>query len=211
MQCCIILTVNLLTWRKCHLFFTEKQNHLFPHMTYYSALYKKRNFNFYALAFRGTDQVVSSNSLSNDMWTNILQGAGFETAQYNSAVNIAGIVNRNVSGLFMLTGHSLGGGLACAASLATGKNAVTFNPAGLHRTTAERSGGGANWNRADDLITRYVVKGEILNSLQNRGYLGILMPDSIGRLIALEPSVSYPIVLGSVDLHSIDSVLNAKQ
>lgn len=33
MQCCIILTVNLLTWRKCHLFFTEKQNHLFPHMT----------------------------------------------------------------------------------------------------------------------------------------------------------------------------------
>ena len=33
MQCCIILTVNLLTWRKCHLFFTEKQNHLFPRMT----------------------------------------------------------------------------------------------------------------------------------------------------------------------------------
>ena len=103
------------------------------------------------------------------------------------------------------------GGLASTASLATGKNAVTFNPAGLHRMTAERSGGGANWNRADDLITRYVVKGEILNSLQNRGYLGILMPDSIGRLIALEPSVSYPVVLGSVDLHSIDSVLNAKQ
>lgn len=31
-HCCILLTVNLLTGEKCHLFFIEKQNHLFSHM-----------------------------------------------------------------------------------------------------------------------------------------------------------------------------------
>lgn len=59
-------------------------------------------------------------------------------------------------------GHSLGGGLASANALRTGKDAITFNAAGLSKSTRHKlnlSGGTAR-------IDAYVVSGEALDYYQ---------------------------------------------
>ena len=56
-------------------------------------------------------------------------------------------------------GHSLGGGLAAANSLATGKDAITFNAAALSQVTKD----GLNLTNRNGSIFNVVVRGEILN------------------------------------------------
>ena len=47
-----------------------------------------------------------------------------------------------------------------------------------------------------------------LDVFQNSWYSGLFMPDSIGRLIPLEPAVSN---MSGMKRHTIDSVISAKQ
>lgn len=83
----------------------------------------------------------------------------------------------NWNGRLIVTGHSLGGGLASAASIAIRARhsdlvmrTITYNAAGLHRATAERAGG--TLATAGQVPIRAVhVKDEILNSLQSRSRL----------------------------------------
>lgn len=77
------------------------------------------------LAYAGTDFT----SLA-DWKANILQGMGFESAQYTNAIELA-----RSYGSITFTGHSLGGGLASAAAIYTGGTASVFNAAGLHDNT----------------------------------------------------------------------------
>lgn len=60
-----------------------------------------------------------------------MQAFGFRSTQYEQAIDLAIVIHKAVDGNVIFTGHSLGGGLACAASYATGADAVTFNSAGL--------------------------------------------------------------------------------
>ncbi len=89
----------------------------------------------YILAFSETD----ATSLAN--WkANFLQAFGFESGQYTRGINVAiAVYNRysNVS----FTGHSLGGGIALAASVVTGGPAIVFNAAGVHENTVARYAG----------------------------------------------------------------------
>jgi type VI secretion system secreted protein VgrG len=89
----------------------------------------------YVVVFAGTDFT----SLK-DWGTNIGQGAGLETEQYNEAMRIAGKVMANTGGAenVEFAGHSLGGGLASAAAMVTGSKATTINSSGLNPKTAER-------------------------------------------------------------------------
>lgn len=74
-----------------------------------------------------------------DWATNLQQGIGLETKQYNSAMNLAQkVVKTNKLSEVDITGHSLGGGLASAAVAVTGAKGYTFNAAGLHPYTVAR-------------------------------------------------------------------------
>lgn len=107
------------------------------------------------IAFRGS-------TLSGDDWTtNAKQGLGKETFYYTRAQNIAKrIADSPGGGNARFTGHSLGGGLASAAARATGKDATTFNAAGLHQDTVKDP------NSAGQIDAVY-VRGEALTTAQN--------------------------------------------
>ncbi|WP_429503367.1 hypothetical protein [Paraburkholderia youngii] len=61
-----------------------------------------------------------------------------------------------------IAGHSLGGGLCSAASLASGKDCWSFNAAGLHPKTVEHYGGQVTPSN----INAYHVNGDILTVVQ---------------------------------------------
>ena len=80
------------------------------------------------LAFAGTDGMA-------DMDDNRQQAFGKESAQYKMAVKVADFMSKTHGSNLTITGHSLGGGLATTAAVMTGKEAVTFNSAAVHRNT----------------------------------------------------------------------------
>ncbi|HSN97253.1 MAG TPA: Mbeg1-like protein, partial [Candidatus Nanopelagicales bacterium] len=110
------------------------------------------------LVFRGTNE-------AKDWKTNIPQGIGLETDQYNYA-NRLGVAMSDTYGSegFEVSGHSLGGGLATMAVVSSGARGTTFNAAGLHPRSARRAG--ADFSRGADLIDTYAVDGEVLTSVQ---------------------------------------------
>lgn len=112
-------------------------------------------------------------------WTvDFAQGLGTETSQYRSALQYAEQAARQAmndyDGRLIITGHSLGGGLATAAGIRIRAlsefddlkvHVRGYNPAGLHPNTAERAGG--TLTMANNVPTRLEhVKDEVLNSLQ---------------------------------------------
>lgn len=119
----------------------------------------------YVIAFRGTQ--------SAEGWvSNVRQGVGTDSAHYRDALLVADrVAASGLAGRVSFTGHSLGGGLASAASVATGAPSHTFNAAGLHENTiaaadAVRSGYGIE--TAGDVQAWY-VRGEALSSFQDGG------------------------------------------
>lgn len=104
-----------------------------------------------------------------DVNADVAQAMGNDEAFYNQAIDIATRVNQHSGGNVIFSGHSLGGGLATAASLATGARAVVSNPAGVHPDTvadalADR---GLAFEDADGNITTYAVDGDLLTELQD--------------------------------------------
>jgi len=143
------------------------------------------------LSFRGTDDPNDGT----DWWDNILQGGfGVTTGQYDKAMQLAKEL-KNILPNFTVTGHSLGGGLATAAALASDKEAVVFNPAGLHPDFIKENYLGTS--KAGQLVTNYTIDGEILSTLQDKGpiYIPTLpigfkkfdAPSALGTRITLEP------------------------
>ncbi len=151
----------------------------------------------YVLAFAGTDPTSVS-----DWATNVQQGTGQLSAQHLQAIRLAQSLGTAVGpDHLVLTGHSLGGGLASTAAAATGDPAVTFNAAGVHPNTllAAAALGGSHLGVAADQVRNYHVRGELLTTLQNplgsfvdHVPFGIgdnaLAPDALGTQIALVPA-----------------------
>lgn len=151
------------------------------------------------VAYAGT-----SGGLTGPDWqTDFKQAAGLPTEQYKEAVDFANKWKAVAGNNVILTGHSLGGGLASYASIKTGLHATAVNAAplalnhlGLNPAAAKR-------------ITQYYVPGEAL-SVENRinkadvrpGYQipvrgkdSILDPRSIGSNHSLDhvaPSIPAP-------------------
>ncbi|QCW25612.1 DUF2974 domain-containing protein [Lysobacter enzymogenes] len=172
----------------------------------------------YVLAYSGTDE-------GKDWLTNFRQGLGFEDAQYNQAMALAREAKVAFGDEVVITGHSLGGGLAAAASITSGIPAVTFNASGVHDKTLERIGidaDAAKQEMADSgQIRRYAVKNEILTDLQEHSIpLKWAMPDAVGHKIELpdpDPqSFWQKLIPGSgikhgVDIHYIEAVIKAQE
>ena len=139
----------------------------------------------YVVAFRG--------SASGEDWkNNFQQAAGTNSESYAKALTI-GVRLAHSGESVTICGHSLGGGLAAEAAIASGREADTFNAAGLSAGTIatakadNRAGGGRG---GDVAVQAYNVPGEILTFLQDGGdrVLGGLLLGAPGALLADAPS-----------------------
>lgn len=170
----------------------------------------------YVLALCGTNEGL-------DWRSNVRQGIGLKDEQYNLAVTVAENVRGALGDRFMITGHSLGGGLAAIAAMKVNAPAVTFNAAGVHDNTFERNDLDPDAARAhaaeSGLIRRYTVDNEILTRLQEHSLpLRYALPDAVGHRIRL-PDPDPPGLLErlsplhslrhGVDVHSMDAVIRA--
>ncbi|WP_424404888.1 type VI secretion system tip protein TssI/VgrG [Pasteurella sp. PK-2025] len=170
------------------------------------------------VAFRGTrfDKLK-------DWENNVAQGVGRESEYYNQAIDIGVKIKESGNAdNIEFVGHSLGGGLASAASRASGAKATTFNAAGLNNATVARK-----TEVIPSEITTYRVKGEILTRLQefdgidltstplsNYGDIvtAIAMPNATYTTrydLPAQTKAHWFSVMNSVDDHGMDKVIQA--
>lgn len=148
----------------------------------------------YVVAYRGSE-VGTARSEIMDWVNNGQQGVGLESEQYSAAIELAKRAEHVFGdGNVALTGHSLGGGLASAASLATGASAVTFNASGLSNETLESLGFSPNAIRdsvADSgQVRRYAVNGDQLTAAQEDIPLLPIIgspPEAVGHALRIDP------------------------
>lgn len=131
-----------------------------------------------------------------DWKANIGQGLGLPTKQYNEAVQFANKWKASAGNNVILTGHSLGGGLASYASLKTGLHATAVNSAPLALDHL-----GLNPFKAFN-ITQYYVPGEALSVLNKANNLDIRP----GFQIAVQGKNSILDPRSTITNHSLDSV-----
>jgi hypothetical protein len=148
----------------------------------------------FVLAFAGTNDLL-------DWIDDIKQGLGYDSDQYNAAMDIARrlLELQNLfsagtvaaPGNLFVTGHSLGGGLASAAAVAAGLPGHTFNAAGMHANTLNEQlypGSMARYNNAGLYIDAYYVDWDLLSLVQDNfvitiGGVTIDPPSAIGDRI----------------------------
>ncbi|CAI0698849.1 DUF2974 domain-containing protein [Serratia ficaria] len=132
----------------------------------------------YVLAFAGTNDW-------RDWLSNVRQATGYDDVQYNQAVAVAKSAKAAFGDALAIAGHSLGGGLAATAALATGSVAVTFNAAGVSDYTLNRLGidpAAAKRDAEAGGIRRYSEQYDMLTGTQESTSL---IPDAIGHNITL--------------------------
>lgn len=139
----------------------------------------------YVVAFRGSQT-------GEDWLNNGKQAVGAASEHYDKALRIGqrlAAVGADVT----LTGHSLGGGMASAAALASGHQADTFNAAGLHSSTIDAAKAGG---RATPDIDAYYLRGDPLSALQDGGDRAIL--GGLGAAIFGLPGAIFGTAVGDV-------------
>ena len=128
----------------------------------------------------------------------------------------------------VLTGHSLGGGLAAYAALACEQQAVVFNAAGMGKGL--RSKIFANLYDFEALVKRVDLNGDPVSALGNRvgttytlqvpasmiGQNGFVDNRSLvtGPLVALNPDAAgkpHAVTINPIAYHSIDTVVKVLQ
>ena len=134
------------------------------------------------LSFKGTEP------LSLVDWVEDIEQVLGQSEQYENAVDVAQSIQEDVNnynnehGLtgdeaiqLSFTGHSLGGGLATAAALATGNEAIVFDAAGLSQATIDSLN--LDTNNAVN-ITNFNVQGDALSD-----YNGLMDDTTFGSFI----------------------------
>jgi Protein of unknown function (DUF2974) len=138
----------------------------------------------FVVAFRGSTS-------ASDWQANFRQGVGLSSDHYQRALNIAVQLGKHPEAQVTVTGHSLGGGLASAAAIASGRDAATFNAAGLSDATitaANRTRSAAGIGRAAE-VQAFYVRGEVLSAIQDGGdrVIGQIFGGALGRNIVDAP------------------------
>ena len=143
------------------------------HSGYYGKVFTRGNE--IAICYAGTDDIP-------DIGADIYQGLVGGGAEYELAIEQARVVINdpaNQGKQIVFVGHSLGGGLATAASAVFQRPGVTFNGAGAHPWTVSAYGG--NLDNINQLVESYRVQGEFLSTIQDSlSITGLLMPNSQG-------------------------------
>ncbi|HEX8659183.1 MAG TPA: type VI secretion system tube protein TssD [Hymenobacter sp.] len=139
------------------------------------------------IAYAGTED-------KKDIIADLQQGTGLKNEQYNRAMKLADAVLDKVDkDEIETTGHSLGGGLASAATVVTGVKGYTFNAAGLHANTVKRPPYGVSRTAMQEqgaLIDAYRSTSDPLNNIQNglnfpKGYIA---PKALGTSYPVTPA-----------------------
>jgi len=179
-----------------------------------AALYTDRN-GHYVLAFAGTDSF-------DDLRADVGQGLGNGTDQYHQGRVLGEKLSAAYGDNLVMTGHSLGGGVAAYAALATDSTAVTFNAAGLSDQNMENVG--LDWQHGREQVARsgqvraYHVESDALTNFQE-GADDI--PNAVGTPITIANPIEQPsdwwwlvppAAAGAqgahaVDMHLMDNVL----
>lgn len=162
-----------------------------------SAVYQDYVSRAYVLAFAGTDDY-------DDVLVDLWQGIGGYTEQYQAAMEIGFEFARATSLAVadrIVTGHSLGGGLASAAAVTGDIRADTFNSAGLMESTLfvrdangvrvhgveQYPGSIARYRNAGGLIDAYYLDWDILSFAQD--YSPFFIPSALGKRYKMDGPV----------------------
>ena len=196
----------------------------------FSAALYERSDGTVVLVFHG-----SSLQDPDDWRNNGAQAVGLPAEQYQRAVDLGQRVHDVFGDRVVITGHSLGGGLASVASLTSRVPAVTFNPAAISDGTLRRAGFDPQVARseAQGLVHSYTVDGEALSQAQLGGHLvgvetlgtgyRLAGPSVLDRVVGafdgppgqlLNPMLGGPAVgflSDSVELHGMDSVIGSME
>ncbi|MDE6463600.1 MAG: hypothetical protein K2L16_03075 [Muribaculaceae bacterium] len=124
------------------------------------------------------------------------------TAQYSKAIENARAISTAVGeNELTFVGHSMGGAEAAAASMATGRAAITFNPAAVSMGTR--------------LLNGAYGRGDIVNYISSTpGIKGVHLPvDYVTRLQnklgMFAPGTYKPVPVGIFPSHGIDEIVDA--
>jgi hypothetical protein len=150
------------------------------------------------------------------------QGLGFDTTQYNLAMELGSVTKAALGKNVAFGGHSLGGGLASLAMVTTDTPGVIANAAGLTDKSMRRAGLDPEAVREhveNGQIRNYQVKGEILTHVQEKAIpTRWLMADAIGRdmplpdpdpLKGIHKVNPFEKIPHRVDMHSMDRTIQA--
>ena len=151
----------------------------------------------YAYVYAGTHSFE-------DAVEDVAQLAGV-APQYHTAINNAKTLSNELGdNELTFVGHSLGGGEAIASSMATGRAAITFNPAAVSGLTKQFEG----LNKSPDVVNYRAIGtkigignvrigGDMLNNLQEK--IGLSLP---GKTIGVPT--------GIIPTHTINDFLKYK-
>lgn len=129
---------------------------------------------FYRVLFAGNREYALVNKGSdmnwNDWKNNIQQPFGFSADIKDSIKYSTEFVKAHKNNEVTMVGHSKGGTEATANAVANNKNAITFNHAPVVLWANDLSDKGYT-----EIMTHYVVKGEMLNQLLGEPSVGSMM------------------------------------
>ena len=154
-----------------------------------------------------------------DWANNFMQAVGGDSPYYRNAVGLGKKLSMTTQNIDV-AGHSLGGGLASATSMASGKAGWTFNAAGLNSSTVAKYGG-TILGSADN-IQAYRVEGELLTKVQEvnlwedyktvKGYTpALLLKEEISALSPNAAGIAHDLPGGTgneLDRHGINQAID---
>ena len=164
-----------------------------------SALFQRtsKGVTEYAYVYAGTNSVE-------DAVEDVAQLAGVAPQYHTAIYNARTLSNELGNSELTFVGHSLGGGEAIASSMATGRAAITFNPAAVSGLTKQLEG----LNKVPNVVNYRAIGskigignirlgGDMLNNLQEK--IGLSLP---GKTIGIPT--------GIIPTHTIDDFLKHK-
>ncbi len=137
----------------------------------------------FILGFAGTNPLNIA-----DLDSNLRQFFGHSAEHYGWGMDIVRHIAEKYRDKFIVTGHSLGGGVATVAALTGGLESIVFNPPCIHKNTLEQIDP-VRIYRADNCVHRFVVLGDVLDIVNK--VLGV-NHRRIGRKTQLYGSFTVP-------------------
>ena len=151
----------------------------------------------YAYVYAGTNSFE-------DGVEDVAQLAGV-APQYHTAINNAKTLSNELGdNELTFVGHSLGGGEAIASSMATGRAAITFNPAAVSGLTKQFEG----LNKSPDVVNYRAIGTKIgIGNVRIGGDMLNNLEEKIGLSI---PGKTIGVPTGIIPTHTINDFLNYK-